>query len=128
MFSIEKQNVHEKLGGKEPLDVQYLYHGTRNTPPSAIYTGEEGFDMRYSAAGFYGKGNYFAEEASYSAGFLGEQYKYQHDLGDGTSQLFYAQVIIGKPCILEGIDRSLTKPPQRPDDGDLMYDSVKGNN
>lgn len=43
-----------------------MYHGTSNTLPSDIYTGEEGFDMRYSRAGMWGYALYFAKNSAYS--------------------------------------------------------------
>ena len=43
----------------------FLFHGTRNTLLSNIYKDEEGFDMRFSRAGKWGNGNYFAVNASY---------------------------------------------------------------
>jgi hypothetical protein len=43
-----------------------MYHGTRNTPPSAIYKSEEGFDIFYSRGGSWGYANYFAKNSAYS--------------------------------------------------------------
>jgi hypothetical protein len=43
-----------------------VYHGTRKTNPDEIIMGEEGFDMRYSAEGLWGRAVYFAVNASYS--------------------------------------------------------------
>jgi hypothetical protein len=34
--------------------------------PQTIYTGEEGFDMKYSKDGMWGRGLYFAQNAKYS--------------------------------------------------------------
>jgi hypothetical protein len=46
-----------------------MFHGTRVNQPKLIYEGEEGFDMSYAAiSGSKGGGNYFAHNASYSAG------------------------------------------------------------
>jgi hypothetical protein len=38
-----------------------LWHGTGKTNPKLITNGEEGFDIRFSRAGEYGFGNYFAK-------------------------------------------------------------------
>lgn len=54
----------EKLGVQPTI--LNLYHGTRETQPSLIYNSEEGFDMRYSQIGLWGKAVYFAEYSSYS--------------------------------------------------------------
>jgi len=43
-----------------------LFHGTRTTDPSLVYKGEEGFDMRFSEGGMWGKAVYFAVNSSYS--------------------------------------------------------------
>ena len=43
-----------------------LWHGTRGTDPELIINGEEGFDIKYSRKGLWGKGLYFAKMASYS--------------------------------------------------------------
>jgi Poly(ADP-ribose) polymerase catalytic domain len=69
----------------------YLYHGTRDTKPEEIYKSEEGFDLRFARqGGKWGFANYFALNASYSDN------GYKHTLADGTFQMFYARVIIGK--------------------------------
>ena len=54
--------------GKKP-EVKQMYHGTRNTAPLMIYSGDEGFDMKFSPGGMWGRANYFAANASYSNGY-----------------------------------------------------------
>ena len=98
-----------------------LFHGTRNTPPSCIYHDEEGFDMRFSNAGLWGNGNYFAVNASYS-------YSYAHCLSDGTRQMFLAKVLTGY-SVECNTNRSLRMPPVRQRSvkgGDVRYDTVSG--
>ena len=51
----QMQNCKEKL----------LFHGTRNTDPKEIYKGDSSFDSKFSRQGMWGKGNYFAVNASY---------------------------------------------------------------
>ncbi len=46
VFQNEIEDISDKIGSKAP--VQLLFHGTSGTDPKFIYTGEEGFDMRYS--------------------------------------------------------------------------------
>lgn len=61
-----------------------LWHGTRSTDPEKIIHGDEGFDIKYAAdSGVWGRGIYFAENASYS-----NTYRYQHH--DGVSGMFLA--------------------------------------
>jgi len=64
-----------------------LFHGTRNTHPSEVYNGEDGFDMRFGTSGMWGNGIYFAVNASYSNG-------YTYPIGD-QKQFFLANVLVG---------------------------------
>ncbi len=68
VFQTELNFLKEKYGGKE-VDVRYLYYGTRVTPPSLIYESEEGFDMRFYAAGMWGRAICFAVTSEYSNNF-----------------------------------------------------------
>ena len=77
--------------GKIP-DVRYLYHGTKATPPHMVYQSDEGFDMKFSPGGMWGRANYFAVNSAYSN-------SYKSTLPDGTSQMFYANVIIGNTIV-----------------------------
>jgi hypothetical protein len=83
-----------------------MYHGTRQTPPSLIYTSEEGFDMRFSPGGMWGRANYFAVNSSYSN-------SYRHDSARGEYQIFNAIVIEGKSAKLQS-NNQLTMPPLLP--------------
>jgi len=76
VFQTELNFLKEKYGGKE-VDVRYLYHGTRATPPPLIYESEEGFDMKFSPGGMWGRANYFAVNSSYSN-------SYRSQLPDGN--------------------------------------------
>ena len=58
------------------------------TDPSLIYKGEEGFDIKFSSAGLWGKGIYFAERASYS-----DQYAFK--LPNGDRGVFLTLVNLG---------------------------------
>jgi Poly(ADP-ribose) polymerase catalytic domain len=58
-------NNFQSTKGQAPI-VRMLYHGTRQTNPSLLFSGREGFDMRYSPGGMWGIANYFAANASYS--------------------------------------------------------------
>ena len=129
-----KYHQHRELIKKKNGGVareEELFHGTRQTDPSMIYQGEEGFDMRFSAEGLWGRGNYFAVNASYSD-------KYSFHLkdvngsypGQRAHQMFLARVTVGDTHGCPQ-DRSLRMPPERPSkSGGLIgierYDSVTG--
>jgi len=92
----EPQNCREKL----------LFHGTRNTDPKEIYKGDSSFDTRFSRQGFWGRGNYFAINASYSD-------SYAHSVhGTNMKKILVAYVLTGLSYYSEP-DRTLTKPPYR---------------
>ena len=120
----EKYSQHsERMKRKNQgiINEKLLFHGTRNTPPSCIYQDEEGFDMRFSNAGLWGNGNYFAVNASYSD-------SYTHRPSDGTRQMFLAKVLTGYSIKLNP-DRSLRMPPVRQHSvkgADMRYDTVTG--
>ena len=102
---------------------ELLFHGTRNKKPELIYGGGEGFDMRFSSSGLWGRGNYFAENSKYSD-------SYAHHVS-GARVMFAALVLTGNSIQLPE-NRSLTKPPFMPVRGDPgtaiqhRYDSVCG--
>ena len=52
---------YDQVLGEKPL-----FHGTRTNKPEAIFKGDASFDMRYCHSGLWGRGNYFAVNASYS--------------------------------------------------------------
>ena len=114
-----------------------LFHGTRETRPSEIYT--HGFDMRFCSSGMWGrvclpfnflsfslllflyskfKGSYFAVNASYS-------HSYRYTNGP-VFQMFLASVLVGDSHFCPS-DSSITVPPFKPNTGNtLRYDSVSG--
>lgn len=49
--------------------VAHLFHGTRGTDPTLIYSSEVGFDIRFSNNGANGYAIYFADNAHYSRGY-----------------------------------------------------------
>lgn len=72
MFRNELEEVERKTNLVNP--VRMMYHGTRNNSPGLIYKSEEGFDMRLSPGGMWGRANYFAANSSYS-------HQYRHKIG-----------------------------------------------
>ena len=68
-----------------------LFHGTFVTDPSTLIEWEEGFDMRFSKEGLWGRGIYFAVKASYS-----NNYAFELNDENKTFQMFLAKVLVGK--------------------------------
>ncbi len=85
-FKINLDHLKQK-GVAENIKV--LWHGTRRSDPSLFYKGEEGFDIKYSREGMWGRGIYFAENAKYS-------FDYSFDHGNNVKGMFYAKVNLGK--------------------------------
>ena len=112
--------------GTEDLREELLFHGTSDTQPEVIYMGDEGFDMRFSEKGFWGRGNYFAVNSSYS-----HDYAFHRN---GVFKMFAANVLTGNSIFLQP-DDTLTKPPFLDSANDnnsstvirRRYDSVHGN-
>ena len=92
-------------------NVNELWHGTRNSKPSLFYKGEEGFDIKYSNQGMWGKGIYFAENASYSL-----NYSYKHS--NNVKGMFFALVNLGRVADLPS-NGKIVEPPNG-------YDSISG--
>ena len=110
----EPQNCGEKL----------LFHGTRDTDPKDIYKGDSSFDIKFSEKGLWGRGNYFAVNASYSD-------TYAHSVhGTDMRKLLVAYVLTGLSYYSDQ-DSSLTMPPYRSKQDDPLairrrYHSVNG--
>ena len=92
-----------KIKNKGVINEELLFHGTRNNSPNAIYQDVEGFNIKFSSAGMWGNGNYFAVNASYVDG-------HAHRLPDGTQQIFLAKVLTGRSIELQR-DRMLHISP-----------------
>ena len=102
------------------LGEKLLFHGTSQNDPKKIYQGAEGFDMRFSRDGVWGRGNYFAVNASYSD-------SYAFDAGDGIKKMFAAWVLTGRASPSKP-KSTLTKPPllsESSDDGDDSSTAVQ---
>ena len=70
------------------LFIRPLFHGSSHTDPEIIIEDNVGFNIQYSRDGMWGRGIYFAVNASYSHGFA-------HKSGDGTYSMFLSQVFVG---------------------------------
>ena len=102
------------------LNETRLFHGSSNSKPEDIYRGDDGFDMRFCNRGMWGKGNYFAMNASYSN-------SYAHSCPGNRRQMLLAFVLVGHEYNCHS-DSSLTKPPVRNATGEIRrrYDCVSG--
>jgi len=125
-YSFEKKKLLAKNQGFTNSSVEVeLFHGTSLTDPRKIYSGEVGFDMRFGAQGMWGRGIYFAVNASYS----NNGYAFKTDAQE--KQLFLAKVLIGQPYLCAN-DPSLVLPPINPNAhskvgfAEERYDSVTG--
>ena len=131
IFSIERvQNVDlwkdyvsrrnrlvERIGYSHEVTV--TFHGTRAHNPEDIFKGQRGFDVLVSGEGAYGRGAYFARDASVS-------HDYAHKTSDGYYQMLVAKVLLGdaKDCRHNRRDLSLVK---RKRSGIVeQYDSILG--
>lgn len=115
MVNFDRSHLREEL----------LFHGSRQNKPEDIYRGGEGFDMRFSAFGMWGRGNYFAVNSSYS-----DAYAFHTNR---VRKMFAAWVLTGN-SVYRGPDNTLTKPPPIEDnpaggsstDIQRHYDTVNG--
>ena len=102
-----------------------LFHGTRQTSPQLIYAGDIGFDVGHSRVGMWGRGSYFAVNASYSSGYSHRK----RVLDQENCQMLVARVLTGA-CIRLKPNSELRFPPGRTDaQGAVLrrrYDSVQG--
>ena len=69
-FINEFKRMLRKYPQKNTNDImKHLFHGTRATDPKLIFATEDGFDIRFSNAGAYGNGIYFANNSQYSSNY-----------------------------------------------------------
>ena len=119
-----RNRLHDKNDGV--VNEKELFHGTRTNEPKLIYGGEDGFDMRYSAQGMWGKANYFAAKASYSN-------SYAHiNASTGLKEMFLVKLLTGESYECAP-NQALIVPPPKPEKvgrrlqfEQLKYDTVTG--
>ncbi|XP_077372712.1 protein mono-ADP-ribosyltransferase PARP12 isoform X1 [Festucalex cinctus] len=85
-FQLQREQMKKRNKGK-PVIEQYLFHGTSNSLIAAIC--EQNFDWRMSGihGTAYGKGSYFAKQASYSNEYA--------KASGGKKSMFVALVLVG---------------------------------
>ena len=121
-YTQTKKRMCQKNSGV--VNEKDLWHGSRRNADD-IYSSEEGFDMRFSSEGMWGRANYFATDASYSI-------KYAHSGYNNTKELFLAKVLTGD-SFESPPNKTLSMPPEKPSTSNseiklkqVRYDSVNG--
>jgi len=96
----------------------WLFHGTdEDTVPKIT---QQGFNRSFSGknATRYGKGAYFARDASYSS-----QTRYSQPNADGYQHVFLCRVVVGEYCL--GVQDALAPPVRgKARDGPVLFDST----
>ena len=73
-----------------PINELQLFHGTKEEAVNSIVS--NGFDPAYNKTSAYGKGTYFAKNASYS-------FSYMQPNQNGISFMFLCDVLLGRSCV-----------------------------
>lgn len=88
-FMNEFKRMLRKYPNLEISDMmKHLFHGTRSSDPQLIFGSEDGLDIRFSNAGAFGTGVYFANNSQYSS-------TYAYAKKNGEMQMFMALVLVG---------------------------------
>jgi len=95
----ENENIHlyakyearkKEIAKVASINEMQWFHGTREENITNIAM--EGFDPKFNKASAYGKGTYFAKDASYSNSYMIPN-------SQGISFMFLCNVLMGKPCM-----------------------------
>ncbi|XP_039625416.1 protein mono-ADP-ribosyltransferase PARP12-like isoform X1 [Polypterus senegalus] len=115
MFQIQKEQMKKKSGDKY-VDERLLFHGTEKSLVDAIC--HQNFDWRICGVHgtSYGKGSYFARDASYSHSYSNARCS--------ENILFVARVLVGK--FIKG-SSSYNRPPSKDGSNMNFYDSCVDN-
>ncbi|XP_066580305.1 protein mono-ADP-ribosyltransferase PARP12 [Amia ocellicauda] len=110
VFQWQKEQMKKRNGGKA-VDERFLFHGTEQSLISAIC--EQNFDWRICGihGTLYGKGSYFARDASYSHNYSKPQ--------TNSRIMFVARVLVGD--FIQG-NNSYLRPPVKEGNA-VFYDS-----
>ncbi|XP_014911579.1 poly [ADP-ribose] polymerase 12-like [Poecilia latipinna] len=111
VFQWQKEQMQKRNGGKL-VNQQYLFHGTEESLVDAIC--EQNFDWRMCGVHgtAYGKGSYFARDATYSD-------RYSRVGGGQTKNMFVALVLVGE--YTTGSSSYVRPPPKA--GSKALYDS-----
>ncbi|NXU58978.1 PAR12 polymerase, partial [Turnix velox] len=115
VFQWQKEQMKRENGGKE-VNEKLLFHGTKISFVEAICV--HNFDWRICGSNgtSYGKGIYFARDASYSHAYCQPSVK--------TNTMFVARVLVGD--YVRG-NATYVRPPTKSVDGLRFYDSCVDN-
>ena len=86
-YELRKSDI---MSRRSSINEATLFHGTKENNVTNIAT--NGFDPLYNKTSAYGKGTYFAKDASYSM-------NYMHPNSEGISFMFVCSVLLGTSCI-----------------------------
>ncbi|XP_041113997.1 protein mono-ADP-ribosyltransferase PARP12-like isoform X2 [Polyodon spathula] len=111
VFQWQKEQMKKKNGG-ESVDEKFLFHGTEQSLLDAIC--EQNFDWRICGVhgSLYGKGSYFARDASYSHNYSKTR--------TGTKILFVARVLVGE---FTSGKSNYVRPPSKEGNNTSFYNS-----
>ncbi|NXF62852.1 PAR12 polymerase, partial [Ciccaba nigrolineata] len=114
MYQWQKEQMQKSNGGKA-ADERFLFHGTSKNYIDAIC--QQNFDWRICGlhGTVYGKGSYFARDASYSDNYCRED-------SHTTKTMFLARVLVGEFTLGSS---SYVRPPLK--DNQKFYDSCVNN-
>ena len=120
-FINRRNAILERQGGY--CREENVFHGTGSVDPKTIYSGQKSFDVVQSAQGLYGRGIYFAKDASLS------HQGYVHRRGS-MFYLLVARVVLGETYVcLDPSQFHGHGPPEMPQqEGGVTksYDSIEG--
>nr|XP_048310122.1 protein mono-ADP-ribosyltransferase PARP14-like [Myodes glareolus] len=114
-YQANKKIMDEKNGHER--NEKQLFHGTEAS--SILHLNSHGFNRSYAGknATCYGKGTYFAVDASYSANDT-----YSRPDANGKKHMYYAQVLTGN--YTKGNQSLIVPPPRNPQNPTDLYDTV----
>ncbi|KAL9963046.1 hypothetical protein ACROYT_G032209 [Oculina patagonica] len=113
-YMVRKQKMDKDIGGNSELQ---LFHGTQSKNITHINT--QGFNRSFCGANgvAYGRGVYFARNASYSVRYAAG--------GSGGRHMYLARVLVGQYCV--GNSSMIVPPPKNPSRAEILYESVVDN-
>ncbi|XP_011826952.1 PREDICTED: poly [ADP-ribose] polymerase 15 isoform X1 [Mandrillus leucophaeus] len=117
-YQVKKRQMDIK--NDDTNNERLLFHGTG--ADSVTYVNQHGFNRSYAGknAVFYGKGTYFAVDASYSANDT-----YSKPDSNGRKHMYVVRVLTG--VFTKGHAGLVTPPPKNPHNPTDLFDSVTNN-
>ena len=93
----QKEYLHNKYGSNYPIE-QTLFHGTSEDSVESIW--RTGFNRSYAGVNgtSYGRGVYFARDASYSHHYTGYSRSGRQIYTSSFRSMFATKVLVGQYC------------------------------